>query len=131
MGTRKDNSAIAKLLRPLGFGIGFGAVTCLLALLIAAAIMTTGAIPASAVTPIAFVAASLAAFVGGFVAARCSRERGLLFGAGCGLLLFLLVTLIGIATLKEVQGTTMLLKAALTMGLGALGGIIGVNAKRR
>ena len=93
--------------------------------------MTTGILPLGAVTPVALAAAAISAFVGGFVAARFSRERGLLYGAAVGLLLFLLITGVGIAVLQELRGAMMLLKAVLTIGVGALGGILGVNVKNR
>ena len=131
MGTRKEVSTAARILRPLGMGLGVGVIVCAVILLIAAAIMTTGILPASAVTPIALAAAAIGAFVSGFAAARLSRERGLLFGAGVGLLLFLLITVVGMVTSQELRGTMMLLKAALTIGLGAFGGVLGVNVKTK
>lgn len=131
MSTRKEVSTAARILHPLGVGTGIGVVVCTVILLIAAAIMTTGELPTSAVTPVALAAATIGAFVGGFVAARLSRERGLLYGAGIGLLLYLLITIVGIVVLQELRGTMMLLKAALMIGGGALGGILGVNVKSR
>ncbi len=131
MSTRKEISAAARILRPLGVGTGIGVVACTVILLIAAAIMTTGVLPTSAITPVALAAATIGSFFGGFAAARASRERGLLYGAGVGLLLFLLITIVGIAVLQELRGTMTLLKAALTIGCGALGGVLGVNVKKR
>ncbi len=131
MSTRKEVSTAARILRPLGMGLGIGVIVCAIVLLIAAAIMTTGILPASAVTPVALAAAAIGAFISGFVAARLSRERGLLYGAGVGLLLFLLITIAGMLSLQELRGTMMLLRAALTIGFGALGGVLGVNVKTR
>lgn len=131
MGTRKEVSTATKILRPLWMGLGIGVIVCAVILLIAAAVMTTGILPASAVTPIALVSVAISAFASGFVAARLSRERGLLYGAGVGLLLFLLITVVGMVTSQEFRGTMMLLKAALTIGFGALGGVLGVNVKTR
>ncbi len=131
MSTRKEVSTATKILRPLGLGLGIGVIVCAVILLIAAAIMTTGIFPASAVTPVALATAAVASFVSGIVAARVSRERGLLYGAGVGLLLFLLITVVGMVTSQELRGTMMLLKAALTIGFGALGGVLGVNVKAK
>ena len=131
MGTRKEVSPATKILRPLWLGVGIGVIVCAIMLLIAAAVMATGVVPASAVTPVALATVTIGAFAGGFAAARLSRERGLLYGAGVGLLLFLLVTIVGMATSQELRGTVMLLKAALTIGFGALGGVLGVNVKTR
>ena len=131
MGARKEASVTARFLRPLGIGIVFVVLVCVVVLLILAAIMTTGVIPTSAVTPIALAVAAFGVFAGGFAAARLSNERGLLYGAGVGLLFYLLVTVVGIAASQELRGTMMLLKAALIIGGGALGGVLGVNFKKR
>lgn len=131
MGTRKEVSTATKILRPLWMGIGIGVIVCVVILLIAAAIMTTGMVPTAAVTPVALAAAAIGAFASGFVAAKVSRERGLLYGAGVGLLLFLFITVVGVVILHELRGTMMLLKAGLTIGFGALGGVLGVNVKTR
>lgn len=131
MSTRKEVSTATKILRPLGIGIGIGVIVCAVILLIAAAIMTTGILPASAVNPVALAAAAIGAFASGFASARLSRERGLLYGAGVGLLLFLLITVVGMLSSQELRGSMMLLKAALTIGFGALGGVLGVNVKTR
>lgn len=131
MGTRRDPSTAARLLRPIAWGVGIGAVACTVLLLIASAILTTGAIPQTAVSPIAFAILTVSAFVGGLIAARLSRERGLLTGALVGLLLFLLTAVLGLLILQALDGTSMLLKVALMIGGGALGGVLGVNVKRR
>jgi putative membrane protein (TIGR04086 family) len=127
----ENGSLLQRLLRPVAIGTVVGALVCVLILMIMAAVMVSGVIPAKAVTPMAFVAAALGAFAGGFVAARLSRERGLLYGAATGFLLFLLTTAAGFALLPETGGTLLLLKLALMVGGGALGGILGVNLKRR
>ncbi len=131
MGTRKEVSPATKILRPLWMGLGIGVMACVVILLIAAAVMTTGILPASAVTPIALAAVAIGAFASGFATARLSHERGLLYGAGVGLLLFLLITVAGMLSSQELRGSMMLLKAALTIGFGALGGVLGVNVKTR
>ncbi len=131
MSTRKESSTIARMIRPVVWGVGVGAVVCTALLMIAAAIMTAVTVPSSAVTPIAMVIAALAACVGGWVTARISRERGLLFGAVCGLVLFLLITAIGLSAFQEIGGSALLIKAALMIGCGALGGVLGVNTKRK
>ena len=131
MSTRKELSPAASILLPLGVGTGVGVLVCVVILLIAAAIMTTGVFPTTAVTAVSLVAAAIGAFVGGFVAAKLSCQRGLLYGAGVGLLMFLLIMVVGIAVSQELRGAMMLLKAALTIGIGALGGVVGVNVKKR
>ena len=131
MSARRDVSVPAKIFRSLGIGTGVGMIVCFLILLVTAAVMTTGVIPPTAVTPVAMAVAAVSAFVGGWVTARISRERGLLYGAASGLVLCLLIVLVGIVVLQEVRGSLLLIKFALTIGFGALGGVFGVNTKKR
>ncbi len=131
MGARKAESSAMKIVRPFLVGSGVGLAVGLVILLLASLVMMSGAFPSSLVTPIALVIMAIAAFVGGLVSATVSRERGLLYGAGCGLLLFLFVTVLGMAVSQELRGVMMLIKAGLAIGSGALGGVLGVNRKRR
>lgn len=100
---KEDSSAIIKrVLRPVVIGTVIGAGGCLLILLLMAAVMASSDIPKAAVTPMAVAAAAIGAFISGIVAARISREKGLMLGAVCGLLLYLLVMLAGFAVLREI-----------------------------
>lgn len=132
MKKRKEQpSVIAQIARPVLLGtVCAVAVGCLL-LMGAAAVMVAVQVPMSIVRPIAYVAISLAAFCGGFVAARLASQRGLIFGAGCGLFLFFIVAFAGFGSETAVRGTSLLLKAVLSVGFGSLGGVLGVNLKRR
>ncbi len=131
MNTHREPSAAVRVVRPIAWGVGIGLVVCTALLMIAAAIMTGVSLPSAAVTPIAWGIAAVSAFFGGFFAARISRERGLLLGAVCGLVVFLLTAAIGLTVSQEVNGSAMLLKAALMLGAGAVGGIVGVNVKHK
>lgn len=129
--SREQASVLSRSLRPLLIGTGIGIVVGVLLLLAAAAVMASTQVPAAAVTPVALAAIAAAAFAGGFTAARLLRERGLLIGAACGLLIFLIVAIAGFSVDQAVQGTLLFLKLGLTVGFGALGGILGVNVKRK
>ena len=127
----EQSAMVKKLLRPVIVGAVIGALCCTAILLLMAAVMAAQDIPRSAVTPMAIVAAAVGAFIGGFVSARIAKERGLLFGAASGLLLYALVAITGLIFLKEVRGIYLLIKAAVMIGCGAVGGIIGVNLRKR
>ena len=129
---KEDSSAIIKrVLRPVVIGTVIGAGGCLLILLLMAAVMASSDIPKAAVTPMAVVAAAIGAFISGIVAARISREKGLMLGAVCGLLLYLLVMLAGFAVLREIRGAYAVVKLAVMIGCAALGGVLGVNMGKR
>lgn len=129
---KEDSSAMVKrFLRPVIIGAVVGALCCTLLLAVMAAIVASQDIPKAAITPMAIVAAAAGAFFGGFAAARIAREKGLLIGGACGLLLFILVALAGFAFLKEIRGAYILVKLAVMLVLAALGGVIGVNLRKR
>lgn len=128
---REESVMVKKLLRPVFIGACVGAVCCLLLLLLMSAVMAATDVPKSVVTPMAVVAAAVGAFIGGITAARIAKEKGLLIGAACGLLLFLVVLIAGFAVLKDIRGTYVLVKLLVLIGCGAVGGILGVNLRKR
>ena len=129
---KEDSSAMVKrFLRPVIIGAVVGALCCTLLLAVMAAIVASQDIPKAAITPMAIVAAAAGAFFGGFAAARIAKEKGLLIGGACGLLLFILVALAGFAFLKAIRGAYILVKLAVMLVLSALGGVIGVNLRKR
>lgn len=120
-----------KIVRPLTVGTAVGVAACVVALLLMAGLMAAGTFPSRAVTLLALAAAGLGALVGGFVAARISRERGLLFGAGSGLFLFLLTLAAGLFLSPAGEMGLWLVKLAVTVVAGAVGGLLAVNTRRR
>lgn len=67
---------------------------------------------------------------GGFVFSRGMGRRGLLSGALIGLIYVVILYLIGCIILgKMTFGIAPVLTAVICIGCGAIGGIIGVNAK--
>ena len=114
--THKEEAPFwGRMAKPVLIGVAAGAV----------------GIPQAAVTPMAVAAAAIGAFVGGFVAARIAKTRGILFGALCGLILYLLVMASGFAVLRDIRGTYAVVKLALMVVSAAVGGILGVNFRRR
>lgn len=132
MNPRQDDMSFFKVVgRPLLVGWIGGVIACFLLLLMTAAVMASTTFPTKLVTPITVAVSALGALVGGWIAARLSCKRGLLYGAGCGLLLFLLVATAGMIATQELRGSLLLIKLAVMVAGGALGGVLGVNTKRR
>ncbi len=117
--------------RPLLIGTAVGIVTCTLLLVIMAAVIQRVDIPRGMTQPLAISAAAVGSLTAGLTAAMLAGRRGLLLGAVTGLVLFLLVLLAGIARYTAVDGATSLLKLAVLTGAGAVGGVLGVNRRRR
>lgn len=130
--THKEEKPLwGKMAKPVLIGVAVGAGCCLLLLLLFAAILAAQDIPQGAVTPLAVAAAAAGAFFGGFTAARIAKSRGILFGAICGLILYLLIMAAGFAVLRDIRGTYALVKLALMVVCASVGGILGVNFHRR
>ena len=129
MRTRKEAS-IGWAVRPLLWGFVGGIAACAVLLLIASALMAGGLLPPTWTVPLALGIAALSAFVGGFLTAKISGTKGWLFGTVSGLLLCLALTVVGLSLGGE-NTVGLWLKAILTVGGGILGGVLGVNAKKR
>ena len=128
---REDTPGIIKWIRPVLIGTVVGAICCLAVLFVFAAIMAGQDIPQMAVTPMAVVAAAIGGFFGGFTSARAAGSRGLLYGAACGALLYLIVMIAGFSVLKDIRGLYALIKLLVMVVCAAVGGVAGVNSHRR
>ena len=97
---------------------------CLISLFLAAADISSGAVPT-----LSLVSIVTGAFLGGFFAARRVEERGLLTGLIVGAALLVLFLAIGLFVGPV---TPALLTKGIAILLGAsLGGVFGVNRRRR
>lgn len=121
---------IAKWLLPLFWGLGVGLVVGTLLLMLTAKLVQSAEIPLSALAPLAVIAVGIGCFLAGLVAALVAKERGLLLGAMCGTLTYLLLLLVGLFRFGGVAGGYALIKWAVLTVCGAGGGLVGVNRKR-
>lgn len=131
MKTRKEEPVLLKRLRPVILGTAAGVLCCLAVLLIFALLMSIVDIPQPAVTPMAVAAAIIGAFVGGLVCARISGSHGLIYGAACGALMYLLIIIAGFSLLNDIRGWYAVIKLVAVLASSAAGGVYGVNMRRR
>ena len=122
--------ATVPILRPLLVGVCVGVVSCTLLLLGVAALLCQVDVSPAIIAPVAVIAATIGALLGGWAAARIAGRRGWLMGCLCGGLLFLILWLWGLSRGGVEGGYAVIKLAALTLG-GAIGGVLGVNRKRR
>ncbi len=80
--------------------------------------------------PFGIAAACIGAFSGGFVSARISGSAGMLIGAVSGAFMFILLLGAG-AVLGELPEAVSFLRLVLMVLSGAIGGVVGVNGKRK
>lgn len=126
-----STSFFRRWLRPVLVGEAVGLIGCVGSLMLAALLVQTVDVPRAAILPLAIAAAAIGAFLAGLTAAAVSGQRGLLFGALCGLLMWLLILLAGVARYTGVGGSGTLIKLAALVLAGGIGGVLGVNMRKR
>ena len=128
---KKDNTRCGNQTKKAVISVFTGAVSgiavSMLIILVSVVIMVkTQSMVYAAVVPITVAAVLAGSFVGGYV----SESLGLLIGAVCGAVIFLAFLGIGSMSGGSVSMVT-LLRLGLDILSGAVGGVIGVNKKRR
>lgn len=129
--SRHEMDGTMKYLKPILVGTAVGAVVITVVLMVLSLLLSLQNIPQMLITPMVLVALGIGSFLGGNFAARLTREKGLLVGLCCGVLLFLALWLFGQAIHGGGFGVIGIVKLAIALGLSALGGVMGVNAKKR
>lgn len=117
-------------LRPALVGVAVGIIGCIGLLMLMALIVQSVDVPRAAILPLAITAAAIGAFLAGLTAAAIAKQNGLLLGAVCGLVLFLLILLAGVARYAGVNGGNAVLKLAILLLCGSIGGVLGVNLRK-
>ena len=130
-GQGAESAGMARCIRPVTVSVFLGAVCCSLALLAFSFLMSVQNIPQSAVEPMAIFALVFGSFVAGFTCAKSMRENGLAYGALCGAVLTLLVILSGLTVTGNRFDLPIVFRIVLIMFAAMLGGVMGVNAKKR
>ena len=118
-------------LRPALVGVSVGIIGCVGLLMLMAMVVQSADVPRAAILPLAIAAAAIGAFLAGLTAAAMAGQKGLLMGAACGLALWLLILLAGVARYTGVSGTSALIKLAALVLCGGIGGVLGVNMRKR
>ena len=130
-GQGSENAGGMRLVRPVAISVLIGAIVCALVLLLMAVLMTARNIPQFAVDPMAGVALIAGGLVAGFCCARMLRENGMMYGALSGAVFTVIVVLAGLAIKDNGFGLAAILKIVIIMLASMLGGVLGVNGKKR
>lgn len=123
----KGNNATTNMMTMLK-AVTFGLLTTTVVLLLFSFVMCKKDVPFVLLNPFSAGLLMLGSFLSGYLAARRIRERGMMVGALCGLIIFLLLMLASFMSRFDV-GLAALIKLVISLVSGAIGGIIGVNAK--
>ncbi len=84
----------------------------------------------SAIVPLALISAAVGCFAGAFLCASMIKRFGILFGAGIGLVMFLIICAIGVLGAKPIFGTETAVKLLLLLLAGGGGGYLGCGCRR-
>lgn len=121
------NSSVSCMLMSAGFGI----IVILLCLLCFAMLLSKLNAPPALVSAMASVSLCVGGYCGGYLCARKKRRNGLAMGVACGVIIFMIVMIFGIVFAKAAIGVSSGGKLFFTMLCGAIGGVVGVNTKKR
>ncbi|HIZ55550.1 MAG TPA: TIGR04086 family membrane protein [Firmicutes bacterium] len=127
----KPASDTPRYMKPILAGMIVGIVITAVFLMLSALVMTSRDIPVSATSVMALGSGLAGALCGGYVSARLTGEKGLFFGALCGGILCVILLISSTVLMKGLPGTRFAVNAVALVVAGAIGGILGVNQKKR
>ena len=126
-----DPKNLTRFTRSVAISAAAGVMLSFLLLSAFAALMSVRDLPHSAVVPMSILAVAAGTILSGYCCARILRERGLLWGLCCGTLIFLLTLFCELMLLGQPIGILALYKDIIYAASGMIGGVLGVNKKRK
>ncbi|HEX3038587.1 MAG TPA: TIGR04086 family membrane protein [Oscillospiraceae bacterium] len=131
-GRERSENSVINVLRPIVFGAVGGSFICAVLLAICAlGFVSSKHLPQGIIQSLVLAIVAISAFFAGYIAAKISHARGLMFGALAALVLFLLFFICGLIVANESITLTTLLRLVIMMIVGAIGGIAAVNKKSK
>lgn len=121
----------ALFLKQAGIGAVFGVALTIVVLLLLAALMTVRDVPHTMVEPLAISAASVGSLFGGLVSSRLLGEKGLFAGLCTGAMVALLIVLLSLVSSGLSVGMMMMLRLITILLSSAVGGVLGVNIRKK
>lgn len=125
----KSNSFTANMITMLK-AVAIGLLVTTVVLLLFSFVMCKKDVPFMLLNPFSAGLLMLGSFLSGYLAARRMREHGMILGALCGLIIFAILLLGSFMSRFDV-GLIAVIKLMIAVVSGAIGGIIGVNARTR
>lgn len=126
-----DKGVFSSYGKPVAISCLSGAAISTAILLVFALVMSVRDVPAVLINPLACAAIAVGSFFAGFLCAKMLRQRGMLFGALCGILMFGILLFTSLTLTGEAFGWIVLIKLVIVMTSAMIGGVIGVNTRRR
>ena len=129
--SKKEQSSLPFWVKPVGISCVIGVGVWLMILMVAAFAMTKVSSPQMIVTPVSILSVVLGAFFAGFACAKMIREKGFLWGLLCGGILCVILLTANLFVCSDGFGLIWLIKAASILLASTIGGMMGVNTRRR
>lgn len=126
-----DESGLGRVVRPVAISALVGVAVYAAVLLLLSLVLSTRNIPQSMVGPMATFALCVGAFAAGFTCTKILREKGLLWGLACGVVLSFILLVLSIGLDESGLGIPTLFKVVFILLCSMLGGVTGVNTRSR
>ena len=127
-----NNSNKHIAVKSLAIGVAVGIVAISLMLLITSfSFAQIKSIPTAMLGTISMIFASLGACIGAYVSLRIMRNNGLVWGAICGAVLFVIVLILGLINSTDSLSIATIIKCFAMLLSGAIGGVVAVNKKQK
>lgn len=124
--------SIFSAVKAVVIGAAAGAALCAVLLAVCAlAFVSSENIPHDFLPAVIIAVSVISSFFAGFVTAKISKQRGLIYGALSGLLLFFLFLVAGLAASQNGVPSEAFLRLIVMLLSGAIGGLVAVNRKSR
>lgn len=123
---------ILSAIRAIIIGAVAGAAVCAVLLaLCALAFVSTENIPHDFLPAFIIAVSVISSFFAGFITAKISKQRGLIYGSMAGLLLFILFLVSGLAASQSTVSSEAFIRLLVMLLSGAIGGLVAVSRKSR
>ncbi len=105
-------------------------VTIILMCLMSVSMMSIGILHEDIINYVTVGLLGVGAFGGGFLASKINKGAGLVVGAITGALMFLIVVIAALSDGSDIS-VLIIIKLAVTVALGSLGGIAGLKERKK
>lgn len=124
----RSGNSVFHIFKPMIFGLAAAVIISLLFIVLFAVVFVImKSIVSSAIIPLSLFALTIGCFVGAYICACISRERGFLFGLAIGLILFAVIYVLGVAMGENCFGTILIIRLICLLISGCFGGWLGSN----
>lgn len=117
------------MVKPVLMGTLAGLIISLIILAVCSYAMTVRDMPDNVISTLSLISIASGCLTGGFISAKKHKKSGLLVGTVTGLGMFLVLFFAGLAIQHTGVGVSGLIKLIVSASGGAIGGIVGVNAR--